>query len=146
MSALGAASISAAERSSSGRTEHRLAGEPMQAARARDIETAPSQSTDRREIFRFIYGAGPILSDIFRGMPNQRSKEPQGGAEYARRAALETDSMTPTDAARIICQVHTLVIDGRVWVDVSGPPDFTKIDGNAYHAAWRLLRRFGGLD
>jgi hypothetical protein len=77
-------------------------------------------------------------------MPDEGCKEVQGGAEREISSALET--MTPADAARVICQVHTLVVDGRVWVDVSGPPDFTKLDGEVYHTAWRLLRQFAGLE
>jgi hypothetical protein len=38
--------------------------------------------------------------------------------------------MSAAVAARLMREVHTRVVDGRVWVDFSVPPDLTKLDGD----------------
>jgi hypothetical protein len=80
-------------------------------------------------------------------MPNNRFHDMQNDGERLRqrKEKLKTHPMSAAEAARLICEVHTHVIDGRVWVDFSAPPDFTKLDGDLYHEAWRVLRRLAGL-
>jgi hypothetical protein len=52
--------------------------------------------------------------------------------------------MSPQEAARIICLVHTRSLDFRPIIGVI--PDIAKTDVDLYEEASRALRRFGGLD
>jgi hypothetical protein len=56
--------------------------------------------------------------------------------------------MSAEEAARIICDLHTLTLDraprGFI-VNFTRPPDFTKVDEHIYYEAWRVLRRVGGI-
>jgi hypothetical protein len=55
--------------------------------------------------------------------------------------------MSPREAARTICEPHTFIdTEGRIRVNFGAAPDFTKIDGDVYHEAWRVLRITCGLD
>jgi hypothetical protein len=80
-------------------------------------------------------------------MPNNRFREMQdeGGRTRRRKQNLKTHPMSPAEAARIVCEAHTFVRDGKSWVNFEVPPDFTKLDGDLYHEAWRVLRRLAGL-
>lgn len=54
---------------------------------------------------------------------------------------LEKYPLSPREAARIVCEVHAPHESPIVGVI----PDFTKLDGDLYREAWRVLRRYGGL-
>lgn len=80
-------------------------------------------------------------------MPNKRFQDTQDAGERTRklRENLTAFPVSPQEAARIVCEMHTGVDGDRVRVNFMMPPDFTKVDGNIYHEAWRKLREFAGL-
>jgi len=90
----------------------------------------------------------PTTTATGSAMPNKRFQDMLDEDKRARQRREELEElkahpMTPQEAARMICLIHTLS-DGRPNVGVI--PDFAKFDGELYEEAWRVLRRFGGLD
>jgi hypothetical protein len=78
-------------------------------------------------------------------MPNKRFQDmlDEGERQRAKQRSLERHPLTPHDAARIVCLVHT-ASNGSPAIGVI--PDFTKLDGDLYRAAWLTLRRFAGMN
>ena len=77
-------------------------------------------------------------------MPNKRFQLAQedGALTQARRQNLKAYPMSPQQAAKVICEAHTRTVEGKrgFTVDWVIPPDFTKVDGDLYWGAWRVLR------
>jgi hypothetical protein len=78
-------------------------------------------------------------------MPNKRYQDmlDEGERQRAKQRALERHPLTPQDAARILCLVHTASDGGPITGVI---PDFTNLDGDLYRAAWLTLRRFAEID
>jgi hypothetical protein len=82
-------------------------------------------------------------------MANNRYRLTQDEATLmrTRQQNLRAHPMSPREAARMICELHTSVgDDGRVHVNFWMTPDFTTINGDLYHEAWRALRIAAGLE
>ena len=82
-------------------------------------------------------------------MANKRYQETQDAGESSRklRANLREHPMSPQEAARVICDVHTGPGGPKGFTVAFGtPPDFVKVDGDFYWEAWRVLRLFARLD
>jgi hypothetical protein len=81
-------------------------------------------------------------------MAKKRYQETQDAGESSRklRTNLREHPMSPQEAARVICDVHTGPGGTKGFTVAFGtPPDFMKVDGELYWEAWRVLRRFGEL-
>jgi hypothetical protein len=82
-------------------------------------------------------------------MASKRYQETRDAGESSRklRASLHDHPMSPQEAARVICDVHTGPGGPKGFTVAFGtPPDFVKVDGDLYWEAWRVLRRFAQLD
>jgi hypothetical protein len=81
-------------------------------------------------------------------MANNRYRLMQdiGALTRTRQQNLRAHPMSAREAARMICEMHTVASDdGRIRVNFGLAPDFTKVDGDVYHEAWRTLRKAAGL-
>ena len=74
-------------------------------------------------------------NDMAMTMANKRYQESQDAGESIRklRASLREHPMSPQEAARVICEVHTAPGGPRGFmVNFGTPPDFVKVDGEVY--------------
>jgi hypothetical protein len=81
-------------------------------------------------------------------MPNKRFQNTQddGALTRKRRENLKAHPMSPREAARFLCEVHTTADENRFGFDIHwSTPDFAKVDGDLYWEAWRVLREVSGL-
>jgi hypothetical protein len=76
-------------------------------------------------------------------MANNRFHDAQkaGALARARRAELQDGQLSLQEAIDVIVDVHTRPGDGRHGFEVNWTiPDFTKVSGDLYWAAWRVMR------
>ncbi len=80
-------------------------------------------------------------------MPNNRYRSTQDAGEITRkrRENLKAHPMSPQEAARFLCEVHTKPIQsGRRFAIDWGPVNFVEVEGDLYWEAWRVLREVAG--
>ena len=60
--------------------------------------------------------------------------------------SLKDNSMSPQEAARVICEAHTHLGGVKGFFIEWGRPKLSKSDDDLYWEAWRVLRQFAGMD
>jgi hypothetical protein len=52
--------------------------------------------------------------------------------------------MSSQEVAKLVCEAHTRAVNDERGFTVGwgAPPDFTRIDGDVYWEAWRVLREW----
>lgn len=60
--------------------------------------------------------------------------------------SLKDGAMSPQDAARVVCEAHTHLKGVNCFFIEWGRPNFSKGDDDLYREAWRVLRKFAGVD
>ena len=60
--------------------------------------------------------------------------------------SLKDDAMSPREAARVVCEAHTHLKGVNCFFIEWGQPNLSKGDDDRYREAWRVLRKFAGMD
>ena len=60
--------------------------------------------------------------------------------------SLKDDAMSPQEAARVVCEAHTQLKGVNCFFIEWGQPNLSKGDDDQYREAWRVPRRFAGMD
>lgn len=73
------------------------------------------------------------------GPTRWREAQDDGAFTRQQRDDLKRDGLPLEEALRILAETHTNGDAGALRVTWSLPPDFTKVDGDRYKAAWRAV-------